>query len=427
MIRIAAQSNKLAELLQQFEQDPEKAPPLDALRNEALYMEDKDPVNSRRLREYVYTRQIAERDFAPANFLGLAEIRLQQGDASQAMAILQRMTRVAGQPFENHVAAGDLLVKMGHPAEAAEFYALRAKAVPWDADARLKLAQAEAAANSQGIEAISWLTAVASSPSANYATRVAAAESLATLKASAPSLGSAELDWLVKGGPMAAAESPGFFSARLRAARQASDAAVKIRLLLDAIAIHPGDLSQPSAESPPAGANPERVSPRILLFQAAAAANQNELALSALTPLIDQSILISPPPPSPDSEAASEENEPPGRNYLANSFLSGQKLGARQKLVIATQMADALQKLDRLEEAARLWKIAWWLATDDSQRSQASQRREQIEAQLKLEQADRERRPVITDHLEQQGLVRPRLLGRSRPSASAGAGGGVGQ
>jgi tetratricopeptide (TPR) repeat protein len=427
MVGLAAQSNKLDDLIQQFQQAPEKAPPLDALSNAAHNLQEKDPANARRLLEYVYTRQIAERNFAPANFLGLAEIRLQQGDAPQAVALLRRMTRVAGQPFENLGAAGDLLAKMGHHAEAADFYALRVKAVPWDADARLKLAKAEAEANSGRSEAIPLLTSVASSPSANYATRVAAAESLATLKASAPNLGSAELDWLMKGGPMTAADSPGFFYARLQAAIAASDAAAKIRLLLDAIAVHPEDLSRSSAESPPAGANPEGVSPRILLFQAAVAANQNELALSALTPLVDRSIMISPPPESPENEGASQENEPGIDKYLVNVFLISQQLGANQKLVIATQMAGAFEKLDRLEEAARLWKVAWLLATDDSQRSQANQRREQIEARLKLEQADRERRPVITDHLEQQGLVRPRLLGRSGPSASAGVGGGTSQ
>ena len=101
MLRLAAQSNKLEELLHQFQQAPEKAPPLDALRSEALYMQGKDPANARRLLEYVYTRQIDEHDFAPANFLGLAEVRLQQGDLAPAVALLRRMNRVAGQPFEN--------------------------------------------------------------------------------------------------------------------------------------------------------------------------------------------------------------------------------------------------------------------------------------------------------------------------------------
>jgi hypothetical protein len=427
IVRIAAQSNQLEELIQRFQQDPEKAPTLDDLRNQALNLQEKDPANSRRLLEYVYTRQIDEHNFAPANFLGLAEIRMQQGDVPQVVGLLRRMNRVAGEPFENLGAAGDLLVKMGHPAEAAEFYALLVKALPWDAEARLKLGKADATANLQGSDAIQLLTSVASSPNAGYSLRASAAESLAAVKASAPGLGSVELDWLVKEGPMAAAESPGFFYARLRAARQTSDAAAKIRMLLDAIAIHPEDFTQREEEPPPAVPKPQGVSPRILLFQAAIAPNQNELALSAVTPLVDRSIMISPSPESPENAGAPQENEPGIDKYLVNIFLTSQELSTSQKSLIAAQMAGALEMLDRLEEAARLWKVTWSLATDDALRSQANQRREQIEAQLKLEKADQARRPVITEHLEQQGLVRPRLLGRSAPTAGAGTGGGPGQ
>ena len=104
---------------------------------------------------------------------------------------------------------------------------------------------------------------------------------------------------------------------------------------------------QPFAGSPPAAANPGAVSPRILLFQAAVAANQNELALSALMPLVDQSIMASPPPESPENEAASKKPKPLSRSYLATVFLAGQELGASQKSVIAAQMAGAFQKLDR--------------------------------------------------------------------------------
>jgi tetratricopeptide (TPR) repeat protein len=427
MLRLAAQSNKLDGLLQQFQQAPEKAPALEVLRNAARSWEEKDPPNARRLLEYVYTRQIDEHDFAPANFLGLAEVRLQQGDLAPAVALLRRMNRVAGQPFENLAAAGDLLVKMAHPAEATEFYALRVKAVPWDDDARLKLAQAEAAANTQRNDAIQLLISVASSPNASYAKRAAGAESLAALKAPAPSLGSAELEWLIRGGPVATAESPGFFYARLRAAREAADAATQIRLLLEAIALRPEDFSQRFAASPPAAANPENVSPRILLAQATAATNQNELAVSALTPLIDQRIMVSPPPESPMNEAAGEEIERAGfREGMWKSFLAGQELSASQKSVIAAQMASAFQKLARLREAAQLWKVASTLATDDSLRSQATHELEQVRAQMKLEQADRERRPVITEHLEQNGLVRPRLVplkGEASPLPLGGEGG----
>ncbi len=427
MVRLAAQSNQLDQLIQQFQQNPEMAPSLEDLRNDARNLQEEDPASSRRLFEYVYTRQIDEHDFAPANFLGLAEIRLQQADVSQAISLLRRMNRVAGEPFENLGAAGDLLVKMGHPAEAVEFYAMRAKAVPWDSDARVRLAQAEAVGNTQRNDAIILLTAVASSPVANYSTRVSAAESLAALKASAPSLGSAELDGFLRPVVMTAVESPGFFYARIRAAMETSDLDIRIHLLSEAIAIYPEWISQSVGVSPPTDVNPVVVSPRILLFQAAAAADQNQLALSALMPIVDQSILTTPLASPPENGAASEEPQQRGRNSIAAAFLSGQDLDINQKSAIAVQLAEALQKLDRLEEAVRAWNLASILSPDAALRSQAIHRREQIAAQLKIEQADHERRPVITDHLEQQGLVRPRLLGRAGPSASAGAVGGGGQ
>jgi hypothetical protein len=439
MVRLAAQSSKLEELLRQFEQAPEKAPTLEDLRNIALSLEEKDSdvSHARRMLEYVYTRQIDERDFAPANFLGLAEIRLQQGDLSQAVSLLERMNRVAGEPFENLTAAGDLLVKMGHPREACEFYSTRAKALPWDTYARLKLAQAEVAANTQRSEAIQLFTSLASSPSTGYAQRASAAESLGDLKASAASPGSAELEWLIRGGPVAAPESPGFFYARLRAARKATDVATKIRLLLDAIALKEGVPLPLGGEGGPrpafsrAGEGRVRglqvwlatgaLSPRIMLAQAAAEANQNELAVSAITPWLDQSITAGQPLQSPQNGAGGEESDQPEYpDYMWKSFLAGQDLTAGQRSQIAAQLAGALVKLDRLGEAARLWKVASMLAQDDSSRYLATHEFERVQAQLKLEQADQERRPVITNHLEQTGVVRPRLLNRSEPSASGG-------
>jgi hypothetical protein len=410
-VRLAAQSNTLEELLRQFEQAPEKAPSFELLRNTAIGLQEKDPASARRLLEYVYTRQIEARDFAPANFLGLAEVRLQQGNLAQAVALLQRMNLVAGQPFENLAAAGDLLMKMGHPAEAGNFYSMRLKAVPWDVDARLKLAQAEAAANPQRNNAVQQLTALVSSPNAAYAKRASAAESLGALKASAPGQVSAELGWLVRGGPAAAAESPGFYYARLRAAQDAADPATKIRLLLDAIAIRPEEFSQPTAGSAPSSENPEVVSPRILLTETAAAANQNELAMSAIAPLLEHGSTLTLQPENQEGEAADEGSaQPEYPDILWKSFLRDQKLGDGQKSLLATQLAGALVKLDRLAEAARLWKIAAMLAADDSVRSKASHELEGVQAQLKFEKADQERRPVITNRLEQSGLVRPRLV-----------------
>jgi len=438
MVRIAAQSNKIDELLQQFEQTPEKAPSLDVLRNAALGLEEAAPsarpahLEARRLLEYVYTRQIEEHDFAPANFLGLAEIRLQQGKLSQAMALLDRMNRAAGEPFENLASAGDLLVQMGHPAEAARIYGLRVKAVPWDTESSLKLAQAEAAANAQRTDAVRLFARFTASPEVDYARRATAAEALGILRANVPRPGSAELEWLIRGGPIGGAESVGFFYARLKAARDSTDPATKIRLLLDAIAVRPEEFTQAMAASPP-GATSEGVSPRIPLAQAAATSNRNELAVSAITPLLDPSITAGSLPQwrpggegrrslRPVRASASEETEQPEfPEDLGKLFLAGQNLSDSQKAPIAADLAVAFAKLDRLAESACLWKVASMLATDQALQSRAAEELAGVLAHLKLEQADRERRPVISNHLEQNGVVRPRLFRRGEPSIGGGA------
>jgi hypothetical protein len=288
---------------------------------------------------------------------------------------------------------------------------MRLKAVPWDADAQLKLAQAEAAANTQRNDAVRLFTALVSSPNAAYAKRASAAESLAALKASAPGQVSAELAWLVRGGPAAAAESSGFYYARLRAAREAADSTAKIRLLLDAVAIRPEDFSQRNSGASPSQAEPESVSPRVDLAEAAAAANQNELAMSAIAPLLEQGFsTLTVQPENQEGEAADEgSGQPEYPNILWKWFLRDQKLSAEQKSVLAAQLAGALVKLDRLAEAMRLWKVASMLAVDNSLKSRAAEQLVGVQAQLKLEKADQERRPVITQNLGQSVVVRPRL------------------
>jgi len=146
------------------------------------------------------------------------------------------------------------------------------------------------------------------------------------------------------------------------------------------------------------------------MAEAAAAANQNELAMSAITPLLEQGSTLTVQPENQEGEAADEGSaQPEYPDILWKWFLRDQKLRDEQKSLLAAQLAGALVKLDRLGEAARLWKIAAMLATDGSVRSKAGSELERVQAQLKLEKADQERRPVITKNLGQSVLVRPRL------------------
>jgi len=134
--------------------------------------------------------------------------------------------------------------------------------------------------------------------------------------------------------------------------------------------------------------------------------------------LLEQGSTLTVQPENQESAAADEgSGQPEYPDMMWKWFLRDQKLSDRQKSLLATQLAGALVKLDRLEEAARLWKISSMLATDDSVRSKANSELERVQAQLKLERADQERRPVITNNLGQSVVVKPRLLVQSGPSA----------
>ena len=80
-------------------------------------------------------REIASGHLEAANFLGLAEVKLQRGDIAAAIAILNRMTLVVEDGFETLPPAAELLGKYGKTAEAADFLRKRIRAVPWDARA----------------------------------------------------------------------------------------------------------------------------------------------------------------------------------------------------------------------------------------------------------------------------------------------------
>ncbi|HEV2495485.1 MAG TPA: hypothetical protein VG204_20705 [Terriglobia bacterium] len=395
-IRISAQSGTLDATLARYDAEPDNAPPLGVLQSAAADLErEHDQSSARRVLEFVYTREIDAHNLTPANFLGLAEIRLQSGDSERGVALLRRMALVAGEPFENLNAAAELLLKYGHAAEATEFLSARVKAVPWDDQARVELAKTEIAAH-HGSTSTS-LSSVAASSLASYSTRAAAAEALALARAQGASLGSGELDLLAKGRAQdaTAAEQPGYFYARIQAAERVGDPATRVRLLLGAVAIQPLDEST-----------------RVPLFRAAVAAGQDQLAYSAIQPLLNEGYAGSYQYPSRFRNA--EGTEPAEEEVYANpsesvEFLPRIKLSAEEKPALAAQVAEVLEKLHWLSEAARYWTIAVALAPAGPSHDEFQSRLRKVKAQIRLEQRDVARRPVVTEHLEQKVTVRPRL------------------
>jgi len=360
-IRIAAQGGRLAQLIERYRREPDKAPALDTLLRLAGGLEPR--AEARRLLEFVYTRQLDERNFTAANFLGLAELRLEEGNTEAAVTLLRRMTLVADEPFQDLEAAADLLSKTGHKAEARPFLEARVKAVPWDFGARVKLGDAS----------------VASAPAASYELRAQAA----ALKPGGKS-GSAELDLLATGAiAPAAAEQPFFTHARVKAAETAGDAGTRIRLLLGAIAIEP-----------------EANAARLPLVRAALASARYQLALSAMEPVFESGGLKYVLRERGTSEAIDVSS-------YAQEFPSSSGLSGRERAAIAEGLALAFEKTGRPGSAAVMYRIA--LAIEPTAEARAGIERLQVEAKRREENALR--RPVIKGGLEQEHLVRVRMEG----------------
>jgi tetratricopeptide (TPR) repeat protein len=190
------------------------------------------------------------------------------------------------------------------------------------------------------------LAAIMADPLNAYASRGAAARLLANLHAPAPADITGELALLARGRiDPAAAEQPLYFEARVTAAETTADPLLGARLLRDALAI------QPDSDAA-----------RLAVFRAEFRAREYQLAVSALRPMEHTSI----PEPVLLDLAAAYEN-------------LGELESARQTLHAAPPRADIQKRIGALD------------------------RRIEIAAQNAL------RRPMVTNNVAQERLVRPRL------------------
>jgi hypothetical protein len=207
-IRLASRSGSLAAVLERYRLQPEKAPDAQTLREAATQLRQAHDENgARTVLEFVYDREIREGRLEAANFLGLAEVKLQRGDAGAAAALLNRMTLVVEDGFETLMPAAELLGRYGQTTAAADFVRRRLKAVPWDAQARLQTGDHASVIGDSQVE---------------YRLRAEAARM-------------AGISW------KADADKPYHVEARIEAAQTAADPETKLRLWRQALAIAPGD------------------------------------------------------------------------------------------------------------------------------------------------------------------------------------------
>ena len=412
-LRIAIARNQLDATLEQFRSLPDQAPNPATLRTAATAIQRAGMRGAaRKLFEYLFAQEIAAHNLTPANMLGLAEIRLQDGDIAGAMDLLRRLTLVVGQPFENLDPAASLLARTGHHAEAAEFLALLVQAKPWDTDACLRLAQEQiAVGGDDAANAHKSAQAIAGDAQVPYMERVRAAELTAN---DAGSLGSGELDWLAheKTSPIEAADKAFFYAARVKAAQKAAPE-VRVRLLTNAV-----------------GQSQDADAARLPLFFALAAAAQDRLAITTLDPLLKTGFLqaqtrqhklpiIDPTQNAIESEESGEEGNEPSAGFL-------QTHSAEERAKIAATLATSLAKLQQFSAAYQYYSLAAKLETSKTAKAELIKKRNDINAILQRIAANQLRAPLIHKELNQGHTVAPRLTSESgSPQEVSNKGGGL--
>lgn len=368
-VRLASATNTLPAMLALY--SVADAPPsLDTLRNAAIAMRlSRDSAGAARVLEYVYEQELKQvyPPFA-STFLGLAEAKLRQGDATSAISLLRRMTLAAPEGFEPLGAAALLLERFQKHQEAIEFRQRLAQAVPWDRANLVSLA-----ALSKNPSKLEELARSADTP---YASRVVAASSTQ----SSADLASGELNFLSRGGAdEAEAEKPYFHAARMRAAEKSSDNAARFRLLRGALEI-----------------DPRNDTPRLPLFRAALAINRNQGAVSIWEPVLAQGSwgrqLV--------QFRAGDEYEPELR-YSAGDFLSIQE----ERATIARELAGAYRRLSYLPAAHMLLRLSYYLEPSPATTSELAS----VEAEQRARALNTERAPVIRETVDQERPVKPRL------------------
>jgi tetratricopeptide (TPR) repeat protein len=401
-LRIAAELNTLDPILSSYQADPDHAPSFDLLSAAATSLEKAhEQIAARKILEFAYSREIRRHNLSATNFLGLAEIRLDSGDTKGALDLLNRLVLVVGEPCENLDAAAALLESSHHPAEAAVFLAQLVRATPWEPGYRLRLARAQFAANNGGADARKNLAAIAAAQENPYALRADAATALGD-KFLSNNLGSGELTLLAAGAPISVkqANAAYFTRARILAASDLRDDGDRVALLRATLE------DRPSADAA-----------RIQLLHAATAMREYQLAYSAAEPLRN-SLQLTPNYSSADQGPAEQPDAAPESSLGDESQISN-GISRAERLRIAIDLATATENLDRLEEAVGYLQIAQRLESAPAHRAEIRQHLARLRVEIDRRATNAARQPEIHRELEQNHLVRPRLIATSPASAPA--------
>jgi predicted Zn-dependent protease len=386
-IAVAESEGKLDALLQQWKKAGTPFPSEQDLRGAIVSLSAKARHSVMR---FVYERALDGRELTAPNFLGLAAIRLDDGDTAGAVQLLKRLTLMSDNVYADIDAAAHLLEQRHKDAEALEFLRPLAESSPWDAGYKVRLATAMLAVDHQSTDALGQLRAAIADPNALYADRISAARALDGKGASES--GSGELTLLAQSScPSPDAASKSFFvQARVKAAGCATNVKVTERLLHDALAIAP-----------------QNVSIRLKYVLAAFDAGADSRAMVAAKPYLE-----------PNNDYGQVET--PDDTHFSDAT-SWSELDEPRGLSLTSLNQEDLEKITRfgirayvrkhdLHPAVLIAQRTIPLLHDPAHRTTMIKERERFDLEIARGLENAARAPAIHAELDQDHIVQPRLL-----------------
>ena len=194
----------------------------------------------------------------------------------------------------------------------------------------------------------------------------------------------------------------------MRAAEKSTDARAKEQFLSKALAD-----------------TPARGDARIPLFKAAESIHSDELALLSIQPLLRDLLLQRPSREESNEEeivssgdADAGDEEAPAQAYAAS------KLSPAEQAQISLVVANVLVRLNRRSEAMPYLQLAQRLEKASSRRKEIAGKLAEVRTVLRRERLNLARQPIFHQELEQDRVVRPRLVARAakpgKPSPTGG-------
>jgi tetratricopeptide (TPR) repeat protein len=422
-LRLAAKLGTMETLIESYKSQPGSAPSTQALRA-AIADLSKDPADAKALQQFlqfVFQRELDNHNLAPENFLGLAELRVATGDITGAVALLHRLETVSGDPYEDMDSAAALLKKAGRNAEAIAFLQPLAEATPWKPEFRLRLAQSQIVSRQNIGAAQGSLQAIASSSQTNYLLRASAASNLHSVNVPI-NLGSPELNLLAtakSSSATAASDQPFFFPARLRDAGNNADANQKMTILSNSIA----DITAPESS---------QITARLQLFYAAASQHSDDLALASIESLLQRTRLkqtgfentedanssTDTPAFEADRWNRPQEHAEPAVGDDSSRVSDVSLLSPAEESRLAQTIGHLQLRQHHTAEALAYLQGAQAREEKPARRKYLTAEIRNAKTILRREQENAERQPTLHPELEQNHLVRPRLLaGNARPKS----------